>query len=98
MYVESIRALLAYRSKNLIEIVRSSYFPRLKSQPERTRRDWDNLIYCKYSGHTRRIVEKRDTCKSRNRFFEQLQPLPAYFCAKICNPSDVAAGTGKAIN
>ena len=79
MYVESIRALLAYRSKNLIEIGRCSYLPRLKSQPERTRRDWENLFHVVYTGRIGRIVEKRDTGKFGNGFFEQLQPLPAKF-------------------
>src|SRR5687767_7954039 len=45
-----------------------------------------------------RIIENRDTGKCRNGFLEQLQPLIAKFSGKVCNPSDVAAGTGKAFN
>ena len=77
MHVESIRALLTHRSKYPLEIVRSSYLPRLKSQPQRTRRDWENLFHLAYSGRNGRIVENRDTGKFGNGFFEQLQPLPA---------------------
>ena len=77
VHVESIRALLAHRSKNLLEIVRSSYLPRLKSQPQRTRRDWENLFHLAYIARIGRIVENRDTGKFGNGFFEQLQPLTA---------------------
>ena len=38
-HVESIRALLAHRGEYPLETVRSSYLPRLKSQPQRTRRE-----------------------------------------------------------
>ena len=48
-HVESIRALLVQRSEHLIEIVRSSYLPRLNSQPQRARRDWENLFQLEYS-------------------------------------------------
>ena len=75
--MESIRALLAHGSEYLIEIIRSSYLPRLKSQPQRTRRDWENLFHVEYTGRIGRIVEKRDTGKFGNGFFEQLQPLTA---------------------
>jgi hypothetical protein len=49
----------------------------LNSQPQRTRRDWENLFYLDYIGRNGRIVENRDTDKFGNHFFEQLQPLPA---------------------
>ncbi len=77
MHIESIRALLAQRSKYLIEIVCTSYLPRLKSQPQRTRRRWENLFHLEYTGRIGRIVENRDTGKFGNGFFEQLQPLAA---------------------
>ena len=77
VHIESIRALLVYRSKNLLETVRTSYLPRLNSQPQRTCRDWKNLFHLEYTGRSGRIVENRDTGKFGNRFFEQLQPLPA---------------------
>src|SRR4029450_9679505 len=74
---ESIRALLAHRSRNSIEIIRSSYLPRLNSQPQRTRRDWENLFHVEYTVRSGRIVENRDAGNFGNRFFEQLQPLTA---------------------
>jgi hypothetical protein len=37
--VESIRALLAYRGKNLIETIRISHLPTPNSQTQRTRGD-----------------------------------------------------------
>jgi hypothetical protein len=43
-------------------------------------------------------VENRDTGKFGNGFFEQLQPLIAWFSGKVCNARDVSAGTGKASN
>ena len=65
------------RSKNFIETVHISYLPRLNSQPQRTRRDWENLFHVEYTARKGWIVESRDTGKFWNRFFEQLQPLPA---------------------
>ena len=41
------------------------------------RRDGENLFHLDYTGRKGRIVENRDTGKFGNRFFEQLQPLPA---------------------
>ena len=76
-HVESIRALLVQRSEYLLEIVRISYLPRLNSQPQRTRRDWEILFHLEYTGRIGRIVENRDTGNFGNGFFEQLQPLPA---------------------
>jgi hypothetical protein len=76
-HVKSIRALLVHRSKNLIEIVRPSYLPRLKSQPQPTRCDWENLFHLEYTGRSGRLVEKRDTGNFGNGFFKQLQALPA---------------------
>ena len=76
-HVESIRALLIQRSEYPLEIVRSSYLPRLNSQPQRTRRDWEILFHLECTARIGRIVENRDTGKFGNGFFEQLQPLPA---------------------
>jgi hypothetical protein len=41
------------------------------------RPDWEILFHFKYKARTGRIVEKRDTGKFGNDFFEQLQPLTA---------------------
>ena len=68
--------LLIQRSEYPLETVRSSYLPRLKSQPQLTRRDWENLFHLDYTARNGRIVENRDTSKFGNGFFEQLQPLP----------------------
>jgi hypothetical protein len=70
--VESIRALLAYRSEHILETVGSSYLPRLNSQPQRTRRDWEILFYLAYTAPIARIVENRDTDEFGNCLFEQL--------------------------
>jgi hypothetical protein len=67
--------LLIQRSEYLLETFRSSYFPRLNSQPQRTRRKWENLFHVVHSRWTGRIVESCDTGKFGNHFFEQLQPL-----------------------
>ena len=77
MYIESIRTLLAHRSKNLLKTSRISYLPRLNSQPQRARRDWENLFHIEYTARKGRIVENRDTGKFGNGLFEQLQPLTA---------------------
>src|SRR5215510_2776755 len=74
---DSIRALLAHRSKSSIDIIRSSYLPRFNSQPQRTRRDRENLFHVAYNAQSARIVENRDADNFGNGFFEQLQPLPA---------------------
>ena len=76
-HVESIRALLIQRSEYLLEIVRTSYLPRLNSQFQRTCRGWENLFHVEYIGRIGRIVENRDTGDFGNGFFEQLQPLTA---------------------
>ena len=68
------RTLLAI---GLVETVRGSYLPRLKSQLQRTRRDWENFFRFEYTARNGRIVENGDTGKFGNRFFEQLQPLTA---------------------
>ena len=77
MHVESLSALLARRSEKPIEIVRSSYLPWLKSQLQRTRRDWEIFFHLVYTAWNSGIVENRDMGNFGNRFFEQLQPLPA---------------------
>ena len=75
--IESVGALLTQRSKHPIETVCVSYFPRPNSQPQRTRRGWENLFQLEYIVRSGRIVENRDTGNFRNGFFEQLQPFPA---------------------
>ena len=72
-----MRALLAHRSKNLVDIVRSSYLPRLNGHPKRARRDRENLFHIDYAVPIGWVVEKRDTGKFRYGFFEQFQPLAA---------------------
>jgi hypothetical protein len=69
--------LLVERSEYPLETVRISYLPRLNSQPQRTRRDWENLFHVEYNARTGCIVENRDAGNFGNGFFEQLQPLPA---------------------
>src|SRR5262245_37448637 len=59
--VESVRALLAHRSKNPIETVRILYLPRPNRQPQRTRRNRENLFHVEYTARSGRIVENRDT-------------------------------------
>src|SRR5215475_5696012 len=93
-----MRALVAQRSEYPLETARISYLPKPSGQPQRTRRDWENLFHREYTGRIGRIVENRDTDKFWNGFFEQLQPLSAELWAKVCKAGDVAAGTGKAFN
>src|SRR5262249_37671721 len=68
------------------------------NQPQSTRRAWENLLQVGDNARTSRIVENRDAGNSGHGFFEQLQPLTAQFPGKDCNASEVAAGTGKALN
>jgi hypothetical protein len=70
----------------------------LNSQPQRTRRDWENLFHVEYTGRIGRIVENRDTGNFGNRFFELGGKRLELLSAKVCNAGDVAAGTGKAFN
>ena len=50
--------------------VRISHLPRLNSQPQRTRRDWENLFHLEQIVPNGWIVENCDTGKFGNRFFQ----------------------------
>jgi hypothetical protein len=97
-HIEPIRALLTKRSEYFLESVCVSYLPRLNSQAQRAGGGWENLVPFVRTGGIGGIVENRHTGKFGNGFFEQLQPFPAKFPGKESNASDVAAGSGEALN
>ena len=74
--MKSIRALFARRSKNPIEIVRSSYLPRLNSQSHCARRGRENLFHIEYTALNVGIVENGDTGNFGNRSLSSSSRLP----------------------
>ena len=94
--IKSIRSRLAHRSELLLETVCSSYLPKLNSQPQRARRDRENLfsrrVQCLEWPHRR---EPRHGQVS-TAFLSSSSRLPPSSSGKTCNARDVAAGTGQA--
>jgi len=95
---ESSGRCLFSAAEYLLETVRISYLPRLKSQPQRTRRDWENLFTSTTLIRRAGIVENRDTGSFGTASLSSSIRLPPSSSVKACKAGDVAAGTGKAFN